>query len=140
MALFEQLRAKCFGRRPGLPRAQKGCGGRRVRRCRSWDALSGGSPCSDAALSPLPISSPWATPCGGTPGAEASPADHSPAAFAAPPSTTGTARSMSAGFTAGGGFGEASFHTPPRGLSRTYSEDEEVRSFNLANSWDNKPS
>ncbi len=132
MALFEQLRVKCFGRRPGLPRAQKSGGSRRLRRCRSWDH---GSPCggADPALSPLPIASPLqpsplpATPC------SLSVSELSPSSFGGvfsptpPPPSFGTARSMSAGFTAAG-FADAasSFQTPPRGLSRTYSEDEEV--------------
>ena len=61
-SLFEQLRAKCFGRRPGLPKAQKCSGGRRMRRCHSWDALhaagspvvdfSSFSPCSPAPAGP----------------------------------------------------------------------------------------
>lgn len=52
-----------------------------------------------------------------------------------PPPSFGTARSMCAGFTTEGESSElarfaelpaSSFQTPPRGLQRTYSEDEEV--------------
>jgi hypothetical protein len=129
VAMFEQLRVKCFGRRPGLPRAQKSDGSRRLRRCRSWDH-GASSPCGvDAsALSPLPIASPLQpSPLPATPCAElssSSPAGGSVFSTPPPPPAFGTARSMSAGFTAGG-CGDA-FHTPPRAISRTYSEDEEV--------------
>ena len=57
VSLLEQVRAKCFGRRPGLPRAQKGCsGGRRLRRSASWDRLT--SPGCDDASPSLPGNSP----------------------------------------------------------------------------------